>query len=73
MAKRAEETAAVAGQPQGLDPTVEEHAAELQVPDWQVAGLKRLRRWGQGRRVSRAEFASALNGFLAGPMNQRRG
>jgi len=56
-----------------LDPTIEEHAKTLDVPAWQLAGLRRLRRWGEGKRVPLEEFAGELHRFLNGPMNQRRG
>lgn len=64
------ETLETATAPQ--DPTIEEHAAALKTPAWALAGLKRLRRWGDGKRVTRAEFEGGLQVFLDGPMDQRR-
>lgn len=55
-----------------VEATIEEHAEALKVPAWQLAGLKRLRRWGIGKRVARAEFERELNAWLNGPMDQRR-
>jgi hypothetical protein len=79
MAKKTDETAAVAAAipaaaPAGVsqNPTIEEHAKTLDVPGWQLEGLKRLKRWGDGKRVPFAEFAGELNRWLNGRMDQRR-
>ena len=43
--------------------TIEARAAELAVPAWQFAGLKRAEGWGEGKQVTAAEFAAALERF----------
>lgn len=72
MAKKDEKTTAATAKPE-QEPTIEQHAKALGVPAWQLAGLKRLKRWGTGRQVGRQKFERELRGFLGGPMNQRRG
>jgi hypothetical protein len=49
--------------------TIEQWAAELGIPEWQLAGLKHHRGWGEGKEVTEAEFKSALSKWLNGPVN----
>lgn len=50
------------------NPTVEELAARLNVPPWQMAGLLKAQRWAPGKRVTEREFKAKLTAWLNGPM-----
>lgn len=47
--------------------TIEEHAETLNVPLWQLAGVKTREDWPMGKTMPEAEFAAALKKWLDGP------
>ena len=55
-----------------LDPTIEEHAAELQLEPWVLEAAKRQAQLGAGKRMPLAEFQTLIQGVVDGPARQRR-
>lgn len=47
--------------------TVEVHAQALNVPTWQLAGVRARHGWPEGKQITRADFKGALNEWLNGP------
>ena len=46
--------------------TIEQHAARLKVPAWQAAALKARKGWPVAKRISQADYKSALDAMLKG-------
>jgi hypothetical protein len=49
-------------------PTIEEHAAKLKTPGWALAFAKVFHRWGEGHRMSEADFVKNVNAANSHPV-----
>jgi hypothetical protein len=50
---------------------VEDHAAAMGISAPVFAAVKQARGWALGKKVEKAEFEKAVNGFLKAPMGGR--